>query len=176
MAGGAPAQHFARWDGAQWSEVGGGLDRSPWSFTVFDDGRGPALYVGGGFTMAGETPAAGVARWDGKEWSTLGSGFGDASTPGAYALAVFKDSAGPALYAGGTFRSAGGISASHIARWHCATCPADCDGSGDLTFFDFLCFQSLFAAGDPGADCDESGSLDFFDFLCLQTAFAAGCP
>ena len=34
----------------------------------------------------------------------------------------------------------------------------------------------LFAAGDPAADCDGSGGLDFFDFLCFQNAFAAGCP
>ena len=26
------------------------------------------------------------------------------------------------------------------------------------------------------ADCDLSGSLDFFDFLCFQNEFAAGCP
>jgi hypothetical protein len=55
-------------------------------------------------------------------------------------------------------------------------CYADCDGSGALDFFDFLCFQNLFAAGDPQADCDSSGGLDFFDFLCFQNAFAAGCP
>jgi hypothetical protein len=56
------------------------------------------------------------------------------------------------------------------------SCYADCDGSGDLDFFDFLCFQNAFAAGDPYADCDDSGSLDFFDFLCFQNEFAAGCP
>src|SRR5690606_13202712 len=55
-------------------------------------------------------------------------------------------------------------------------CYADCDASGGLDFFDFLCFQNRFAAGDPQADCDESGELDFFDFLCFQNAFAAGCP
>ena len=55
-------------------------------------------------------------------------------------------------------------------------CYADCDASGGLDFFDFLCFQNQFAAGAPEADCDESGSLDFFDFLCFQNAFAAGCP
>jgi hypothetical protein len=55
-------------------------------------------------------------------------------------------------------------------------CYADCDGSGSLDFFDFLCFQNLFAAGAAAADCDESGTLDFFDFLCFQNAFAAGCP
>src|SRR5690606_23592294 len=55
-------------------------------------------------------------------------------------------------------------------------CYADCDESGALDFFDFLCFQNGFAAGEPYADCDESGSLDFFDFLCFQNEFAAGCP
>ena len=56
------------------------------------------------------------------------------------------------------------------------SCYADCDGSGTLDFFDFLCFQNAFAASDPYADCDTSGVLDFFDFLCFQNEFAAGCP
>ena len=55
-------------------------------------------------------------------------------------------------------------------------CFADCDSSGQLDFFDFLCFQNDFAAGSLAADCDGSGVLDFFDFLCFQNAFAAGCP
>ncbi|MFG0286473.1 MAG: hypothetical protein ACF8R7_18825 [Phycisphaerales bacterium JB039] len=55
-------------------------------------------------------------------------------------------------------------------------CYADCDGSGTLDFFDFLCFQNAFATGDPYADCDGTGTLDFFDFLCFQNEFALGCP
>src|SRR5690606_430420 len=55
-------------------------------------------------------------------------------------------------------------------------CYADCNADGELDFFDFLCYQNRFAAGDPEADCDASGDLDFFDFLCFQNAFAAGCP
>ena len=54
-------------------------------------------------------------------------------------------------------------------------CYADCDESGELDFFDFLCFQNLFAAMDPAADCDGDGAFPFFDFLCFQNAFAAGC-
>ncbi len=57
-----------------------------------------------------------------------------------------------------------------------AACYADCDDSGGLDFFDFLCFQNQFAASAARADCDGSGDLDFFDFLCFQNAFAAGCP
>jgi len=54
-------------------------------------------------------------------------------------------------------------------------CYADCDGTDDLDFFDFLCFQDAFATGDFYADCDGSGELDFFDFLCFQNEFALGC-
>lgn len=54
-------------------------------------------------------------------------------------------------------------------------CYADCNGDSALDFFDFLCYQNVFAAGEPQADCDGSGSLDFFDFLCFQNGFAAGC-
>lgn len=55
-------------------------------------------------------------------------------------------------------------------------CEADCDTDGELTFFDFLCFQELFVAGDGYADCNDDGAIDFFDFLCFQMDFAAGCP
>lgn len=55
-------------------------------------------------------------------------------------------------------------------------CYVDCDGDGELTFADFLCFQNEFAAGDGGADCDRDFKLTFFDFLCFQDGFVAGCP
>jgi hypothetical protein len=55
-------------------------------------------------------------------------------------------------------------------------CYADCDDSGTLDFFDFLCFQNEFAAQTAYADCDDSGTHDFFDFLCFQNEFAMGCP
>jgi hypothetical protein len=57
-----------------------------------------------------------------------------------------------------------------------AVCYPDCDGNEVLDFFDFLCFQNSFLAGDPYADCDGNGVLDFFDFLCFQNEFLAGCP
>ncbi len=52
---------------------------------------------------------------------------------------------------------------------------ADCDASGSLTIDDFVCFQTLYAIGDPKADCDASGQLDIDDFICFQTAYAIGC-
>ena len=54
-------------------------------------------------------------------------------------------------------------------------CPADCDLDYAHTFFDFLCFQNMFAAGTGRADCDLDGELTVFDFLCFQNYFAHGC-
>jgi len=54
-------------------------------------------------------------------------------------------------------------------------CAADCDGDGTTTIDDFICFQTLFALGDPAADCDKNGSLSIDDFICFQTLFAIGC-
>ena len=55
-------------------------------------------------------------------------------------------------------------------------CPADLDGDGALTVFDFLEFQNLFDAMDPIADFDGDGDFTLFDFLAFQNAFDAGCP
>jgi len=54
-------------------------------------------------------------------------------------------------------------------------CPADLDGDGQLTVFDFLEFQNLFDAGDLRADFDGDGELSLFDFLAFQNAFDVGC-
>ena len=53
----------------------GGMNGSVVALEVFDDGSGsgPALYVGGDFTVAGVILADRIARWDGTSWSTLGT-------------------------------------------------------------------------------------------------------
>ena len=56
------------------------------------------------------------------------------------------------------------------------SCPADLDGSGDLTVFDFLSFQNAWQAGQANADYDGDGELTVFDFLAFQNAFEIGCP
>ncbi len=54
-------------------------------------------------------------------------------------------------------------------------CYPDCDGDSALTIDDFICFQTLFALGDPYADCDGDSALSIDDFICFQTLFAIGC-
>ncbi len=113
-AGAVEAAHIARWDGRSWSALGSGLDGAATALASFDDGTGPALYAAGGFSTAGGIEANHIARWDGSEWADVGGGV----APGVRAaLAVFDDGSGPALYFGGSFTSAGGMEANHIARW-----------------------------------------------------------
>lgn len=118
QAGGAAAANIARWDGSAWSTLATGVNAEVLSMALYDDGLGggPALYVGGEFTMISGQPIRYIARWDGQAWSALAEGTNDH----VLALAVYDDGlgAGPALYAGGFFPNAGDGFASHrIAKW-----------------------------------------------------------
>lgn len=140
MAGGIDAYYIAKWDGAAWSAVGGGLNGAVRALTTFDDGsgHGPSLYAGGQFTMAGGEIANRIARWNGSSWSALGTGMENT----VLALATFDDGSGsgPALYAGGAFDTAGGSVVSRIAKWDGATWSSLGDGLNGtvnaLTSFD----------------------------------------
>ena len=116
-AGDIPVDRIATWNGAEWAPLaGGGANDRISSLNVWDDGSGdgPALYVGGFFTMAGGVDARSIARWDGVQWSPLGSGI-DGGT--VLAMAAYDDGSGPALYAAGSFTTAGGVPADDIAKW-----------------------------------------------------------
>jgi hypothetical protein len=173
----------AKWDGSAWTNVGGLLTGRVTSLFQWDDGSGSALYC---TTSSGSLGL--VFRLVGGSWEIAlggvgGSGVSTPSFPGlpqgdrpsAFALAEMDGN----LLVGGSFVDVGspGQPAAGIAMVApCdGACYADCDESGALDFFDFLCFQNAFAGAEPYADCDASGALDFFDFLCFQNEFAAGC-
>jgi hypothetical protein len=107
------AQNIVRWDGAQYSPLGSGLNGTVNALAVYNDGDGSYLYAGGNFTLAGGTAATRVARWSGEAWEAVGLGVDQE----VRALAVVDDGNGPALYAGGMFAYAGGLPAQGVARW-----------------------------------------------------------
>ena len=120
---GVEANRIAKWDGQGWSALNGplgnGIDQHAVNdLETFDDGSGPALFVGGYFQLAGGVEANRIAKWDGTTWSALidlgGNGVGEYWVR---ALAVFDDGGGPDLYVGGSFDTAGGVEANNIARW-----------------------------------------------------------
>jgi hypothetical protein len=116
--------HIAKWNGSSWAPLDGGMNAEVAALAAFDDGSGPALYAGGGFTAAGGVAANHIARWAGSSWSPLGSGVGEGDVPSVAAFAVFDVGNGPALCAGGSFESAYDSSDSFLALWGCdATAP-----------------------------------------------------
>ena len=60
---GVAAAGVAKWDGAQWSEVGGGCPAYWPSLEAFDDGSGPALW-------ALQDDGMVLAKWDGVSWAS----------------------------------------------------------------------------------------------------------
>ncbi len=158
-AGGLGTSRIARWDGTGWSALSGpaatGTDGTVRTLAAYDDGSGSALFAGGDFTTAGGIEVNRIARWDGTGWSALSGPSGIGTDAGIHALAVYDDGSGEALFAGGDFVTAGGVGASHVARW---------DGTGwaplgtgrsygiyALTVYDDGSGDKLVAGGDSAA-------------------------
>ncbi len=120
-----PCSNLAKWDGQQWSDVGGGVV-GPFSggcctygLASFDDGSGPALFIGCDPGIAGgSVPAQGIVKWNGTQFQTLGSGLTNGPFNFAALMIPWNDGLGPALLVGGDFRDAGGVVCNHIASWN----------------------------------------------------------
>jgi hypothetical protein len=117
---GITANGIAKWNGSSWSALGSGMGGEPvvgWMnvLAAYDDGSGPALFVGGNISTAGGVAANYIAKWDGASWSSLGSGL--SSRP--LAFAEYDDGSGAALYVGGSFLSALDSGDSFLAKWSC---------------------------------------------------------
>lgn len=125
---GVEALTLARWDGTNWSAVGGGVERQDtgnlgevFALAPTPDGK---LAVGGAFTHAYDSPTAQetevnhITIWDpqAKRFAALAGGIsesGIASFPRVNDI-VFG---GNDMYIGGFFEEAGGVVTNHIARW-----------------------------------------------------------
>jgi hypothetical protein len=146
-------------------------------FASFNDGTGPALYIGGNFVTAGAVTAPGIVRWNGSDFTTLGAG---ASGP-VGSLAAAPPPLG-ALYAGGPYTSMNNMQVAHLGVWEGCPCYANCDMSTAvpvLNVNDYLCFLNRFAISDPYANCDSSTTppvLNVNDFICFLIQYSVGCP
>jgi hypothetical protein len=69
MAGGVTVNKIAKWDGTNWSALGGGLGGG--DCETLQAGPDNRLYVGGTFTTAGGIAARHLASWDGAKWLAL---------------------------------------------------------------------------------------------------------
>ena len=124
-AGGDPnADSLARWDGVAWSGLTGAALTTLWieDLEAYDDGSGPALYVGGWDGM--ELPAAGTPVFG--KWSP-GGGYVDLKdgiasntlSPIVYDLVAFDEHGGTSLLVSGhiTYVGSEGLYIGQVARW-----------------------------------------------------------
>ena len=145
--GNTDAHCIAKWDGRQWSTLGGGMDYGVQGFAFSADG---SVYASGAFIWATNTDGTpvtvyGIAKWDGERWSGLGGGV----TGGVFgyffvhALAV----SGTNLYAGGYFSAMGGVPAQYIARWNGSTWSPVGSGMDDIVYTLKVFGGNLYAGG-----------------------------
>ena len=158
----AGCEFIAKWDGSNWSALGGGVDGWVRAISI----SGSNVYVGGSFTNAGTFGTPGycttndgcfhIARWDGNSWSPLGTGMsGDGDV---FAIA----SSGSTVYAGGHFTNAGACSTSdgcnHIAKWDGSSWSALGSGTNNDVLALLTVGNSVLIAGglfDTAGDCTD---------------------
>ncbi len=129
----------------------GDLNGDVRTMVVWDNGLGPALYVGGSFTLAGGTLAQRVARWDGERWFAVGLGLGATQFDVVNALVVHNDGSGQTLFAGGAFLSSGAVETSFVAKWDGAAWQSVGSGTNNivnaLAVYDAGSGPNLYAGG-----------------------------
>lgn len=166
IGGAGGPDHLAAYDGNTYAPVGdpigGAVPLIVLDLQVADVGDGEKLYAGGRFLSIDGVPANNIASWDGTTWEALGSGL---TQPSGFAqvitMTVFDDGNGPALYAAGSFQTAGGVPALRVAKWDGSSWSAIGAGFNstvqELTVFDDGSGPALYAAGNFEA---SNGGID----------------
>jgi hypothetical protein len=178
-AGNDPANHIAKWDGQAWSSLGNGTN---WvrirvvrrrALTVFDDGRGPGLYVGGNFSTRRSDQRGNIAAWSGHSWRPLGDGL---DTTRYCLLCTTADTAAvrrSMSAAGSMKRAAYPRTTSPAGAGIPPACPGDLDGDDDTDMSDLGILLAAWEL-DDGGDLDGDGDTDISDLGILLADFGCG--
>lgn len=103
---------IARWNGAGWESLAGGLHDSPWMELRVQRiaEYGGQLVLTGQFDHANQgAPLYNFARWDGATWSTLGGGF----TSETFGCAVYQGD----LWVSGGYQERQGQTSGQLWKW-----------------------------------------------------------
>ena len=127
-AGGISANSIAKWNPntSTWSTLTSGVNNYINSIAIDSNNN---VYAGGRFTNAGGISANCIAKWNPNTstWSALGSGVSPSGGIDIISVAIDSNNN---IYIGGSFTTAGGVSANHIAKWNPNTSTWSALGSG----------------------------------------------
>ncbi len=104
--GGVAIKHIAKYEGTNWSALGGSVNEWVNAMAV----SGGDLYIAGDFTTVARQPTQGIAKYDGNAWFTIPV---DLQEGWFYTLAA----CGSNLYAGGSFWIGAAAPIYNIAKW-----------------------------------------------------------
>jgi hypothetical protein len=110
---GVTVGNIARWDGAGWSSMAGGIQGAVEALAVLDTGD---LVAAGQFTTTATILAPHVARWDGTSWHAMTTGNGIFG-PVSASYSALLPLPGGQLLLGGVFQLFDGLAASNLVRW-----------------------------------------------------------
>jgi hypothetical protein len=108
VVGEAVSAGIAKWDGAHWRSLAGGV-KGPVPLVYAVAFRGADVYAGGIFTNVGGVAARNLARWNGSGWAAVGGGVNG--------TIASLEVVGNNLFVGGNFTQAGTTAITNVARW-----------------------------------------------------------
>jgi trimeric autotransporter adhesin len=132
---GAPLHNFARWDGANWSTLGGGFTSETFGCAVYQGN----LWVSGGYEELQGHTSGQLWKWTGSAWQAQ-----DGNTTTPFALVVWNGK----LIAGGNFTRIAGVAANNVAQWD-GTAWSPLGAGFNATVFNLVVSDGqLYAAGE----------------------------
>ena len=170
---GTQARRLAYFDGASWSEAGGGLPESANVWDIQANDRG--LWVAGTFKQTNDgTRLNSIGLWDGEAWRALGDGLTKPNNAVHYVSAI--EVSGDQVIATGTSRFDGpGVDPnsrhSHLTFWDGSKWSLLGGGISDLAFDLAVHGETLWVAGLMTAVQETIPSLGF-----AQWSWGADAP
>jgi hypothetical protein len=121
---GSYSARIVRWGELGWEELPGvfrgtGLGQTIAGIVEYDDGSGPAIFVGGSFTQIDGVPVHPLVRLRGTSWEDVGTPlqFPNLFNGLVNALCIHTDTVGTSLFVGGSFTHLGTEQVNGFARF-----------------------------------------------------------
>ncbi len=139
-AGGVNTLNIARWNGENWSGLGGGVQSENFNVAVTSIlADGGNLYVGGNLKAAGGNPMENITKWNGTGWESLSSGVRGVWNVFSSIIAGMAMDRDGRIFIVGNFDLAGGQCADTVAFWD----GTSWSGLGEGTSVDGMIFDMI---------------------------------